>query len=118
MADLTPQTIDQAAGTIPTAASAGASGDTYSNNERTFLRFINSDTGTHTATIAVEKSSTRVPTFGDIPIAAIVVPIPPTGSVGARYAVAPRGSHGSKPSITYSSDTPISVEVMRLPRGL
>lgn len=115
MAELTVQEINQANGTEPTVNTGATAGDTYANNERTFLRILNTDVGTETVTVAVETSSVRVPSFGDVPVAAIVVGI---GASEVRYLVAPRGSHGAKPSMTYTSSTAMGIEVMRLPRGL
>ena len=112
MANLTVLNIDQdGASQALTAASSG--GDSFLNNERTFVEVENADaTNTKTITIARAIVSIRVDRSGDVPVENLSVVVPPSGKV---KFVAPVGSYGAKPTMTYDSSSGLTVGARRIP---
>lgn len=121
MADLTVQTIGQAAGLTPTFTSAAAAGDTFLNNERTVLLAKNFDTqNAKVITVTKEVAQVQQPGFGEIPISDIVatVPVATATDPGTKAVIAPSGSHGGRATCTYDSSSGLTLAVVRSPRGL
>jgi hypothetical protein len=112
MADLTVQDIDND-GVEAALAAASAGGDSFLNNERTFVHVKNADvTNTKVITITRAIVSIRVDRSGDVPIADLVVNVPPA----KEYAfVAPVGTYGAKPTMAYSSSSGLTVAARRIP---
>lgn len=112
MAELTVKNIARA-GVNAGLSAAGANGDSFLNNPLTNIHAKNSDvTNTKTITIAKAISVIQVDRSGEVPVQDLTVNVPPSGEV---FFVAPVGSYGAHPTMTYSSSSGLTVEVLRQP---
>lgn len=112
MAEIAYLEVSQA-GVTPVYSAASAAGDTFINNERTLIQVVNADTtNTKTITIAKAVSSIQVDRSGAVPVANLSIAVPPSGRVNF---VAPVGSYGAKPTMTYDSSSGLTLTVIRQP---
>lgn len=122
MAELTIQKIDHLTGFSPDAtgvlSSASASGDDWSNDDRSIFFARNTDAmAAHTVTIAKAFTSVRVSGFGDITLSDISLSVPASADM---MIFAPPGqfNSGGKATATYGGDEgSFSVAALRLARA-
>jgi hypothetical protein len=116
MATLTVQEIDLTTGVAPTYASAGAGGDEYANEGRTYFHVKNGGGSPITVTVAAQQTAIDDPQFGR------VVPSNRTFTVtnGAEriipfLATGMYNNANNRVAVTYSAVTSVTVAAIRAP---
>ena len=113
MAKLTRQTVPEAS-LVPVFSAADATGDTFPNDDRTWVHLKNTHaTLTRTATFVAQKASVKPPGHGDLPLANVVVVLPAlTGEAVVALPPAIFNANGNV-SVTYDAVTNLTIAVMR-----
>jgi hypothetical protein len=116
MATLTVQEIDLTTGLAPTYATAGAGGDEYANDGKTYLHVKNGGGAPITVTVAAQQATVDDPQFGRI------VPANRAFTVtnGAERIIPYVASGGynnanGRVAVTYSAVTSVTVAAIRAP---
>lgn len=111
------------AGTQHTYAAVAAGGDSFPNDGNTILLFKNGNASPRTLTIASAAASVNKPGFGDIALSNPTATIPGSGTNGGEVMVGPfpvdrfNDPSTGRVGLTYSTDTGVTVAVIRLPRA-
>jgi hypothetical protein len=115
MAELTVNEVGTS-GATETLVAAAAGGDTYVNNERTFVIIDNaSGTTERVITVNAVKTTAFVPRVGEVTISNISL----TVALSTRKVLfAPPGAYssGGKATMTYSSEADLTVGAFKLAR--
>ena len=111
MADLSVQDI-LPAGAEPTMTAASATGDTFTNTDRTLVLAVNANVSARTITVAALNPQTTKPAYGTIPFSDLTVNVPANGQVVFAPTVGPYTS-GGKASMTYDDQTDLTLAVLR-----
>jgi hypothetical protein len=97
-------------------AAATVSGDAYVNDGRTFLVVTNGGGAPITVTVAVQRTTIKVPGAGTVTFAAI----PVTVAAGAtKWISVPQGPYNNSSGrvvVTYSGVTSVTVGAVRVPQ--
>lgn len=116
MATLTVQTLDLSTGLAPTYAAAGAGGDEYANDGKTYCHLKNASGGSITVTVAVQQTSIANPQFG------FAVPAARTFAVAAGaeriipfLATGLYNNTNNRVALTYSGVTSLTVAAIQAP---
>ena len=120
MAILTPQAC-ALTGTQVAYSACASGGDSFANDERTYVRFKNSNASTRTVTFASAVAFVDKPGFGRIPLSNLAITVPGSGTNGGEIDVGPfpsgRFNDGTtgRVGMTYSTEANLSVAVVKLP---
>jgi len=112
MATIATQTIDED-GLDATYSAVAAGGDDFANDGRTFLHIKNGDASPMTVTVAAAVSTTEKPGFGTLDKADASVIVGATDE--AFLGPFPSSAFGPTPGIAYTTDTSVTIAVLRLP---
>lgn len=104
-------------GLTPSYSAAGAAGDIYPNDDRTWLVVKNGDASPHTATIQVQRANAAVEGFGSIVFADIAVAVPASEERWIKAPQIPYNDGDGKVHVVYDAVTSVTVGVFRMPRG-
>ena len=112
MATLTVQSITES-GLDATYANAASGGDTFANDsERIFVHVKNSDSASHTVTVAADVSETTRPGFGVLQKNDIYVAIP--ANENRFIGPFPRDAFTNNPDIQYDAVTGVTIAAIKI----
>lgn len=100
----------------PALAAATVSGDTFLNDGRTFLVVTNGGGSPITVTVAVQRTSIRVPGAGTVTFAAIPVTIANGVTKWISVPQGPYNNTSGRVVVTYSAVTSVTVGAFRVPQ--
>jgi hypothetical protein len=95
---------------------AGASGDQYPNDERTFLVVKNVNVAARTITISATRSTADKFGFGTLDVDDISQAIAQNEVRVVRVPVASHGDAAGRVTVTYSDNTDVTVKAIRMAR--
>jgi hypothetical protein len=98
------------------AIAAAAGGDSYPNDDDTFLFINNQDASSKTVTLVAQRTAIKKEGFGELTIASIAVVVP---TLSRRLIKVPIGSYSDasgRVQLTYSAVTSVTVAALRARR--
>jgi hypothetical protein len=102
----------------PALVAASVSGDAFTNDGRTFLVVTNGGGSPITVTVAVQRTSLKVPGAGTVTFAAIPVSVTNGTTKWIAVPTGPYNDVNSRVQVTYSAITSVTVGAFRVPQGL
>jgi hypothetical protein len=99
---------------VDVAANAG--GDSYPNDDDTFLYINNQDASPKTVTITAQRTAVRKEGFGELTIASIAVVVPATSRRLIKVPIGSYSDASGRVQLTYSAVTSVTVAALRAKR--
>jgi len=116
MAALTVQSISES-GLTPTFSAASAGGDSYANDDRTFLVVKNGGAGSITVTITAQRTSFQLEKFGNVTFSNMQITVGAGSEAWIKAPVAPYSDASGKAQVSYSGTSSVTVAAIRMPGG-